>query len=72
MFSWTEYFSSIVKDIKRSDGKTDADLCDTNELTLPENAISWDCTDSKTIKNKVYRGGKCELQCKEFYKRVIG
>ena len=72
MFSWTEYFSSIVKDIKRSDGKTDADLCDTNELTLPENSISWDCTDSKTIKNKVYGGGKCELQCKEFYKRVIG
>ena len=56
----------------KSDGKTDDDLCDTNELTLPDNAISWDCTDSKTIKNKVYRGGRCELQCKEFYKRVVG
>ena len=65
-------FLSIIKDERKSDGKTDEDLCDTNELILPENAISWECTDSKTIKNKVYRGGKCELQCKEFYKRVVG
>ena len=65
-------FLSIIKIKRKSDGKTDEDLCDTNELILPENAISWECTDSKTIKNKVYRGGKCELQCKEFYKRVVG
>ena len=72
MLSWTKYFPSIKKNKRKSDGKTDDDLCDTNELILPENAISWECTESKTIKNKVYRGGKCELQCKEFYKRVVG
>ena len=65
-------FSSIIKDKRKSDGKTDEDLCDTDELILPENAILWKCTDSKTIKNKVYRGGRCELQCKEFYKPVVG
>ena len=72
MASSMENFLSIIKDKRKSDGKTDDDLCDTNDLILPENALSWECTESKTIKNKVYRGGKCELQCKEFYKRVVG
>ena len=72
IFSWTADFSNVTKDTRKDDGKTDDDLCDTNELILPENAISWVCTEKKTIKNKVYRGGRCELQCKEYFKRVVG
>ena len=55
-----------MTDIKaKPNKKSESQLCDANELSLPKNAVSWNCT--KSDWNQVQRQGICKLQCGELF-----
>ena len=43
--------------------------CDTAELYLPDNAVEWQCEDSKN--NRVQTGNDCKLVCQAGYSEAI-
>ena len=51
-------------------GQTSEKFCNKTELTLPENAKWWIC--GKSIDNKVLKGGRCHLECAQFFKALYG
>ena len=49
-------------------GQTSEIFCNKTELVLPENAKWWTCDSS--FEDKVARGGRCYLECAQFFKAV--
>merc|ERR1711962_1588396 len=42
--------------------------CDLNELSLPEHAVGWICSENETYSNNlILKSGKCSVDCEDGY-----